>query len=81
MAGAGTSIAARTIWKKLGASVVVVVLAALVFLLWYRAHYSMEAAETLEFNPGRVEHSVLIATQGWWMVCSLTSVRWTRTSG
>lgn len=64
MAGTGTPIAARMIWKKLGAGVVVVMLAAFVFLLWYRAYYSMDVAETFELNPGRVEHRVLIATQG-----------------
>lgn len=51
-------------WKKLLLVLLVVVLTLFVFLLWYKARYSMETARSFEISPQGAHSSLLIATQG-----------------
>jgi hypothetical protein len=45
-------------------SLVILVLAILAFITWYKIHYSMDVAESFEVNSPQLSRRVLIATQG-----------------
>ena len=50
--------------KKIVIGIAVLVVAILVFVTWYKFHYSMDIAKSFEVNTPELEHKVLIATQG-----------------
>jgi Na+-transporting methylmalonyl-CoA/oxaloacetate decarboxylase gamma subunit len=50
--------------RKIGTGVVVLVLAFLLFAVWYRSYYAMEVAPAYEVNSPALAQKLLIATQG-----------------
>jgi hypothetical protein len=51
-------------WRTLLLTVAVLIVAAIGFATWYRAHFSMDTARAFEVNDRQASPHVLIATQG-----------------